>query len=73
MTKRKGSGRHRGAWFCQFRANGQPAFIEQCENGWRIILGHHQIAVVASREIAIAVVDALDAKTEGGGGDASIE
>lgn len=61
-AKGKGSGRRRN-WYCRFRPAGEPAaFIEQCADGrWRVVIGRREIARVASREIADAVVDRLDA------------
>jgi hypothetical protein len=57
-AKRKGSGRHRREWFWRFRPKGADAYVEQTEDGrWHVFVGRTEIAVVATREIAIAVVD----------------
>jgi hypothetical protein len=55
-------------WFWRFRDSGPPAYVEQSDDGrWRIIIGRREIAIVASWEVAIAVVDEFDAKAKGGG------
>jgi hypothetical protein len=65
-ARRKRSGVFSAEWFWRFRHDGSPVCVEQTEdNRWRIVIGISEIAVVASRDVAIEVVEELDAKAKG--------
>jgi hypothetical protein len=60
-TAKSAPGRARRAWFWRFRKDESPAIVEQLDDGrWRITINNREIATVASRDVAVTLIDELD-------------